>query len=123
MGFVIIFAGIVGLGFLTWALIDAFSIELDPTARPGKHPGDDVEKGGLPSSVGADDRLDLALLHREGEVEKSHQPAKSLPQFLRLQDDVAHWVTAPFRRLTARDSSNPVRPLGKNIVIDRRIAP
>jgi uncharacterized membrane protein len=36
MGFVIIFAGIVGLGFLTWALIDAFYVEQRDSKGKGK---------------------------------------------------------------------------------------
>jgi len=36
MGFVIIFAAIVGLGFLTWALIDAFSSEQRKSKGKGK---------------------------------------------------------------------------------------
>jgi len=36
MGFVIIFAGIVGLGFLTWVLIDAFSVEQHESKGNGR---------------------------------------------------------------------------------------
>lgn len=36
MGFVIMFAAIVGLGFLPWALIDAFSVEQRKFQGKGK---------------------------------------------------------------------------------------
>ena len=45
MGFVIMFAAIVGLGFLTWALIHAFSVEQRKSKGNGRQSSQVREEG------------------------------------------------------------------------------
>ena len=53
--------------------------------------GENVECGGIPGPVGADEADDLAIADREVQVGKSHEAAEIHGEALDRENDLARW--------------------------------
>src|SRR6266404_6504629 len=74
---------------------DRLPVELDPAARDGQAPADQVEQRGLPGAVGADDRVALAAGDVEAHAHDDGRGPEALPHVGEANRRLAHVRPAP----------------------------
>ena len=107
---------------------DARLIEAHPPVGGGVHTGDDIERCGLASAVGADQRHDLALVDLQIQIVHGYHAAKLHSDVLHGQYVLAHLDVTSFAALSFflnsfpkklmmashENSLSPMMPLRKN---------